>query len=427
MEEEQPQPDDPARDHTAAQYKRPRSDSGSSTSVESLHSTRSLRSDDLEFIHENDRIYGNSVYYMPCDQAEQDRLAILHQVFTYALKGKLTTTNVSHATRRILDVGTGPGHWAVAMAEQYPHAEVVGVDMAVWDLDMTEEDVGSSRVIWEIDDLDVWGTEADMDALNSRLKRYDPFRDHTAPLHSPSRSKFRLSDPHAPLQPHSPTTEPSFNPYILDPEDQPGWHFSDSFDLIHARNMRGTFADWEDFYAEVYKHLSPGGWVEIADYELAMPQIPEVNDEPGEPSTNQPPLPTLRRIILAMMQASFKAGRPLGTYYMHPTYLQDAGFKDVRTTYVNVPVGQWPDDEEQKRIGKMFLVVLMESMEAQLLRLLTTTGDDERVWTPEEVRLEVEKAKLEIFEWAEGLDGKLKGVTWCASFKWVVGRKSKTA
>ncbi|KAF1957595.1 S-adenosyl-L-methionine-dependent methyltransferase, partial [Byssothecium circinans] len=326
LEASPPPPDDPAKDHTAAPPKRARTNSGSSVSAASLHSTRTLQNEDLEFVHENGRIYGNDSYYMPCDQVEQDRLTLQHQIFLLALKGKLTTVKVTPSTKRILDLGTGPGDWAVGMAKEYPWAEVTGIDMAVWDLDITESNAGSARVRWEIDNI-----------------------------------------------------------------DQPGWHFSDTYDLIHLRGMKGVFASWEGVYGEIYKSLSPGGWVEVADYHIELPQMEEENRNPAEFQ-----FPTLARLYLALLQASVKSGRPLGTYYMHPTYLTDAGFKDVSTTYVNVPVGQWPEDEEQRTIGKLFLVCVMEMLEPKLLRLLTGFGDAEKVWSAEEVRALVELGKKEI-------------------------------
>lgn len=78
----------------------------------------------------------------------------------------------------------------------------------------------------------------------------------------------------------------------------------------------------------------------------------------------------------------------------------------------------------------MFLVVLMESLESQLLRLITKYGDGESVWSAEEVRKKIEAAKREVLEWEEttsqGLSGKGRR-EWVASFKWIIGRKSKNA
>jgi len=402
------------------------------------HSTRTLESDDLQFIEENGRIYGNDTYYMPCDQAEQDRLTIQHQVFVNALKGKLSTTPLTADTRRVLDLCTGPGNWAVAVAQYLPQAEVVGVDMAVWDIETTEADGGSGRVTWEIDDLDIWGVEDEMDELTLRLEHYDPFADPTARNPPDTSAKARAAkglqiDTDCNMQSESDTpypTSPIFDPYKLEPPAQPGWHFSQPFDLIHLRNCKGTFAYWEEVYAEIYKNLTPGGWVEVCDFELVLPEMINstgLEQGPGERIvyTEGAPLPTIRKLYLAMMEASFKSGRPLGTFYMHRTYLEDAGFKDVKTTYVNVPIGQWPEDPDQKKIGKMFLVVFYESLEAHLLRLLTHWGDKDHVWTVEEVHKEIEQGKREIMEWSDGPGGRESREGWCANFKWIIGRKSK--
>lgn len=379
-----------------------------------------MQSDDLQFVHENGRIYGNDSYFMPCDQQEQDCLAIQHQVFLLALKGKLTTTNVTSSTKRILDLGTGPGYWAVAMAQLYPHAEVVGIDMAVWDVETTEAVAGSSNVTWEIDDLDVWGVDDDVEDASLRLERYDIARDHAnrEPLESPAKWREKSSSDTASHGTHPRTpSEQTYDLYVLEPDVQPGWHFSEPYNLIHLRAMKGAFAYWEGVYDEIYKNLVPGGWVEICDYDMTLPNLE------GHTSLDEFPFPSLAKLYLGVMQASFKSGRPIGTYYMHPTYLEDAGFKDVRTTHVNVPVGQWSDDPEQRKIGKLFLVLIMETLEAFLLRLLSTWGDAQKVWTAEEIRDTIEVGKTEILEWSRGPDRQGKREGWCANFKWIVGRK----
>jgi len=356
---------------------------------------------------------------MPCDQLEQDCLAIQHQIFLHALKGKLTTTKVTAATKRILDLGTGPGYWAVAMAQQYPHAEVVGIDMAVWDVETTEAVSGASNVTWEVDDLDVWGVDDDIEDITLRLERYDIARDHAnrEPLDSPAKYRDKTSsDSASHTQPHTPAGD-TYDLYVLEPEVQPGWHFSEKYNFIYMRAMKGVFAYWEGVYDEIYKNLTPGGWVEICDYDMTLPNLEELK------SIDEFPFPSLAKLYLGVMQASFKSGRPIGTYYMHPTYLEDAGFRDVRTTQVNVPIGQWSEDEEQRRVGKLLLVCIMETLEAFLLRLLTTWGDAQKIWTAEEVQALIETGKVEILEWSRGPDRQGKRDGWSANFKWIVGRK----
>ncbi|KAH7355546.1 S-adenosyl-L-methionine-dependent methyltransferase [Pyrenochaeta sp. MPI-SDFR-AT-0127] len=419
-------PEESVAPHTTSPPKRARADSGSSTSMESNRSVRTLTSDDLDYVHENDRTYGNNTYYLPCvylpnnDFQEQDRLSLQHQIFVHALQGKLTTTRLLPSTRRILDLGTGPGHWAVEMARQYPQAEVVGIDMTEWDLDTTEATLGDCRVTWELDDLDVWGREPNVDDLVARLAQYDFFTEttHRKPIASPTQSGSRAELDQPQNHPETSVEDLTIDLSRLTPQPDPGWHFSDAFELIHLRNMKGTFAHWEEVYAEIYKSLSPGGWVEVADYDLGQVPLPV-----GDHHPSAFPMPTLRKLYKAMMEASFKSGRPLGTFYMHASYLEEAGFTDIQTTSVNVPIGQWAQDEAQRSIGKLMLVVVMETFEASLLRLLTRYGDKEKAWTAEEVRTECAVAQQEVADWcARAERGEVEG--WCASFKWVTGRKS---
>jgi SAM-dependent methyltransferase len=386
-------------------------------------------SDDVHYIHENGRVYANATYFMPCihgtDLSEQDRLFFQHQIFVHALRGRLTTTRPLPSTRRILDLGAGPGYWAVAMAQLYPHAEVVAVDIAEWDLDTTEASVGHAHVTWEIDDLDIWGVDPALQDLGDRLDQFDFFADVTNRISS---SKPVTSPPAAATP--AAATPAAADPCVL---PEPGWHFSEPFDMIHLRNMKGVFAHWEEVYAEIHASLTPGGWIEIADYDAGRFPLSSSSSSSSTPfatsSTSptpaeEPPLRAVRNLYNSMMEASFKAARPLGLFYMHPSYLSDAGFVDVQTTHVNCPVGMWSDDPAQRAIGKLMLVVVLEGLEANTLRLLTSVGDRERVWSAEEVRREVEVAKEEIRDWAARSErGEVDGLM--LQFKWVTARKKR--
>ncbi|KAG0126685.1 S-adenosyl-L-methionine-dependent methyltransferase [Tuber indicum] len=69
-------------------------------------------------------------YLIPNDEAEQDRLDIIHHVFLLLLDGKLFRAPVGDDIQRILDVGTGTGIWAIDAGEAYPAAEVIGTDLS---------------------------------------------------------------------------------------------------------------------------------------------------------------------------------------------------------------------------------------------------------------------------------------------------------
>jgi hypothetical protein len=305
------------------------------------------------------------------------------------------------------------------MAQQC-NAEIVGIDMSEWDLDTTEASLGDSHVTWELADLDVWGAESDLEALSSSLGQFDFFLEPALrnPIERPTRAEANLGSESV----QSPTAKSadslSLDGISLVAPPEPGWHFGDAFEFIHLRGMQGAFAYWEDVYAEIYKSLSPGGWVEIVDCDMG--QIPL---QPQHDGSMELPLPTVRKLYAAGMEASFKSGRPLGLFYMHPSYLEEAGFTDIQTTHVNVPVGQWHTDEDQKSIGKLMQVVILELLDAALPRLLTKWGDKDRLWTMEEIKANLVVAQQEILDWcARAEKGEVEG--WCCSFKWITGRKS---
>ncbi|OXV10192.1 hypothetical protein Egran_02047 [Elaphomyces granulatus] len=92
---------------------------------------------------------------MPNDEIEQTRLSIMHQIFLLLLHGELTKVPVPAGACRILDVGTGPGDWALEMAEQYPDAEIVATDISVFDSGPAR--MGMPNVCFQLDNAeDEW-------------------------------------------------------------------------------------------------------------------------------------------------------------------------------------------------------------------------------------------------------------------------------
>jgi ubiquinone/menaquinone biosynthesis C-methylase UbiE len=66
-------------------------------------------------------------YLMPTDLEEMNRLDFQHYMLRYALRGNYATPVRNPGS--ILDVGTGTGRWAREMAQLFPQANVVGVDV----------------------------------------------------------------------------------------------------------------------------------------------------------------------------------------------------------------------------------------------------------------------------------------------------------
>lgn len=66
---------------------------------------------------------------LPNDDVEQERLDLQHHTFKIYLDGKLHLAPLSYP-RRVLDIGTGTGIWAVEFAQEYPDATVIGTDLS---------------------------------------------------------------------------------------------------------------------------------------------------------------------------------------------------------------------------------------------------------------------------------------------------------
>jgi len=89
--------------------------------ADSNSSSRSIYDAEIEFHELHDRLYtGDSD--IPCDEMEQDRMHIVHQVFLHLFNRELTTVMLHNPTK-ILDIGTGTGDWAIGMADFWPECE----------------------------------------------------------------------------------------------------------------------------------------------------------------------------------------------------------------------------------------------------------------------------------------------------------------
>jgi SAM-dependent methyltransferase len=94
----------------------------------------SLASSIRNYTYEHGRRYHacrQGEYPLPNDDKEQDRLDLLHHIFRLVLGGPLYRAPIATPPPgRILDVGTGTGIWAMEIAEEFPHAVVIGTDLS---------------------------------------------------------------------------------------------------------------------------------------------------------------------------------------------------------------------------------------------------------------------------------------------------------
>ncbi|OMP82058.1 Phosphoethanolamine N-methyltransferase 3 [Diplodia seriata] len=74
--------------------------------------------------------FREGAYWGPNDDIQNEQLDIGHHMYKLVLDDRLLLAPVGDDVKKALDVGCGTGIWAIEFAEEYPEAEVVGVDLS---------------------------------------------------------------------------------------------------------------------------------------------------------------------------------------------------------------------------------------------------------------------------------------------------------
>ncbi|KAK1470855.1 TAM domain methyltransferase [Colletotrichum cuscutae] len=104
----------------------------SGTESGSSRASTSLASHVRDYSFENRRRYHRykeGQYHFPNDDDEQEREDTKHTMVVHLCGGQLHSAPLKNP-QRIIDVGTGTGIWAIDMGDEYPEAEIIGVDLS---------------------------------------------------------------------------------------------------------------------------------------------------------------------------------------------------------------------------------------------------------------------------------------------------------
>ena len=148
-------------------------------------------------------------------QREADRLDLQHHVLCLTYASKLYFAPMENP-RHALDVGTGTGIWAIDMGRS--HAKFRHLNH-------------STDKLQPINTLSARSSESTSVQASRRCKQH-----HAHPsLIVADRS----------------SVPPNLKFIVDDAEDT--WLYQNKFDLIHARLMSGSFADWPNFFRQAYE------------------------------------------------------------------------------------------------------------------------------------------------------------------------------
>ncbi|CEJ57601.1 hypothetical protein PMG11_06289 [Penicillium brasilianum] len=164
------------------------------------------------------------------------------------------------------------------------------------------------------------------------------------------------------LSPIQPSWVPPNLRFIVDDAEEP-WLLSANrpFDFIHARDLGGAIADWPRLLRQAYKHLKPGGWIELQEFEVML----KSDDDTLKLA------PTLCEYLRLLHEASEAFQRPMNIAEGHRARLAETGFEKVRDEVYKVPSSSWAGDPVQKQIGRYNLCSLLMAVESYSLALFT--------------------------------------------------------
>jgi Methyltransferase domain len=76
------------------------------------------------------RAYVDADYWVPNDEKQHNQLDMAHHLYLLMLGGQLYLAPIGKNPRKVLDIGTGTGIWAMDCATRHPFAQVVGYDLS---------------------------------------------------------------------------------------------------------------------------------------------------------------------------------------------------------------------------------------------------------------------------------------------------------
>ncbi|KKA23329.1 hypothetical protein T310_2639 [Rasamsonia emersonii CBS 393.64] len=145
--------------------------------------------------------YHAGSYQFPNDDEEQDRLDMCHHVYYRALGDRLFLAPISLDGKRVLDIGTGTGIWAIQ---------------------------SSVMILVQF-------------SRSGKRRSIALCLDISNEIRVPPNVKF-----------------------VVDDVEQE-WANPQPYDFIHCRYMVGSIRDWPKLVRQCYQNLRPGGWVEFQD------------------------------------------------------------------------------------------------------------------------------------------------------------------
>ncbi|KAM0481038.1 hypothetical protein ACHAPX_003929 [Trichoderma viride] len=153
------------------------------------------------------------------------------------------------------------------------------------------------------------------------------------------------------LSPIQPDWVPENVLFVVDDiEHEAGWTYPEnSFDYIHIRHTCHSIKNRTELWSRIYKHLKPGGFVEVQEFQYAA----ACDDQ----SCNQPY--AWRDFLRFLGDGLAALGSNLHAILNVQDELVAAGFQGIRRVDLKCPNGPWPKLRRLQECGHILRDVIM--------------------------------------------------------------------
>ncbi|QSZ30491.1 hypothetical protein DSL72_000045 [Monilinia vaccinii-corymbosi] len=133
------------------------------------------------------------------------------------------------------------------------------------------------------------------------------------------------------------------------------------FDFIHIRALFGSVHDWDKLYAQAFKHLKPGGFIQHIEPSLSI-----CCDDDTVPS-DWP----LYRFAELFHKAGELTGQSMDLCPTMSSKITQAGFVHLQERTYKMPLGEWPSDPKLRELGRWNLLQFDVGLEGFAIQPLT--------------------------------------------------------
>ncbi|KAK6855021.1 methyltransferase [Apiospora arundinis] len=153
--------------------------------------------------------------------------------------------------------------------------------------------------------------------------------------------------------------------FIKEDAEEDEWSIPTNFDYIHVREVYMSIKDHMKFLRNIYKHLAPGGWVEVQDIRVAFFS----DDGSSEGSA-------LERHCQLVLRGLTVLGRNVGALERYRSMLAEVGFTtaSIHELVLPWPCSGWSSEPQHRKAGEWSATNMYQVARSVTYRLLQAAG-----------------------------------------------------